>query len=334
MHHQQYFEYIIYPSQDVEVFADFLSCFISRHSQDSSLCSIEYIQDKSVFDQELDLSRWHTLHTTYDTLSRSLQQTKLIARLPYDLGEEFGAEIADFCEILTSRTESQVGCVYAIVPRDNQDWIQAYKDSIKPVVCGRFLVTPSWESLESPSSTSDDTPQACVSELTPIIIDPALAFGSGHHASTAMCIQMLDTLNLQDKRVLDVGCGSGILSIVACKLGAKVYACDTDLLSITESNKNFSRNNAPIHRIWEGSIGSLKEDLTFNVIVANILAFTLKVLYKDFVRHLNDDGILILSGILESHKDDVMETFLEGFSLIESCTRDEWVALKLQKRTS
>lgn len=332
MHHQQYFEYTIYPSQDVEIFADFLSCFISQYSQDSSLCSIEYIQNNDVFDQKLDSTQWHTLYTTYDALIHSSQQTKLIARLPYDLSSELAQNLQAFCEILSSRIQSQVGCAYAIIQKDNKDWIQAYKDSIKPVVCGRFLITPSWESLPQ-SHTAHISSHTQDSQLIPIVIDPALAFGSGHHASTAMCLEMLSTLTLQGKKLLDVGCGSGILSIAACYLGAEVYACDTDPLSIAESEKNFSRNNVPICKIWEGSIGSLKGDLTFNVIVANILAYTLKALYKDFVQNLDNRGVLILSGILEIYKDDVLETFLRGFSLIESCTRDEWVALKLQKHS-
>ncbi len=332
MHHQKYFEYIVYPSQDVEIFADFLSHFISQHSQDSSLCSIEYIQDNSVFDQKLDSTQWHTLHTTYDALSRSSQQTKLIVRLPYDLREAFARNLAEFCEILSGRIESQVGCVYAIVQKDNKDWIQAYKDSIKPIVCDRFFITPSWDFSPDSLTNLTNPPHKQDLELIPIIIDPALAFGSGHHASTAMCMEMLDTLAIEGKKVLDVGCGSGILSIAAFKLGAEVYACDTDSLSIAESKKNFSRNDAQICEIWEGSIGSIKEDLTFNVIVANILAFTLKTLYKDFVQYLAHDGVLILSGILDIHKDDVLEAFLRGFDLIESRTRDEWVALKLQKR--
>lgn len=322
--HEKYFQYTIYPSQDVEIFADFLSCFIATYSQDSSLCSIEYIQNDSVFDEKLDSTQWHTLHTTYNTLLHSPQQTKLIARFPFDVREEFAKNLAEFCEILSYRVESSVGCAYAITQKDNQDWIQAYKDSIKPIVCGKFFITPSWDL----SHTSSQDWQHI-----PIIIDPALAFGSGHHASTAMCIEMLSTLNLQGKKLLDVGCGSGILSIVAAKLGAEVYACDTDPLSIAESQKNFANNDVSACKIWEGSIGSLKTDLTFDVIVANILAFTLKILYKDFMHNLSSGGILILSGILETHKDDVLETFLQGFRLIESCVRDEWVALKLQKCT-
>lgn len=325
MHHQKYFEYTIYPSQEIEIFADFLSSFISRHSEDSSLCSIEYLQNNSVFDEACDHTQWHALHTTYDTLLHSSQQTKLIARLPYGMREAFVRELGEFCEILSSRIESQVGCVYAIVPKDNKDWIQAYKDSIKPVVCGRFFITPSWDfALDSVAKPSQG--------LIPIIIDPAFAFGSGHHASTAMCMEMLSTLAIEGKKVLDVGCGSGILSIAAFKLGAEVYACDTDALSIAESEKNLARNNAQVCEIWEGSIGGVREDLIFDVIVANILAFTLKALYRDFVRYLAPGGILILSGILDIYKDDVLETFLEGFTLIESSARDEWVALTLQKR--
>ncbi len=163
------------------------------------------------------------------------------------------------------------------------------------------------------------------------MIDPALAFGSGHHESTAMCLELLSTLDLKHKNALDVGCGSGILSIALKKQGVSaLVACDTDSLAIEETLKNFSLNQIPLSvqdKIICGSTQKIQGH--FDIIVANIVADVIKSLYSEFVRLCNHT--LILSGILETHLNSVLQIYYNGFEILEQRQRNEWVALKLLK---
>ncbi|WP_158656994.1 50S ribosomal protein L11 methyltransferase [Helicobacter aurati] len=150
----------------------------------------------------------------------------------------------------------------------NKDWIEEYKKSIQPIVCGKFYISPSWHKDKKPSKHSAqvaNTTQEIKSnvqhtqsdELHTIILEPSLSFGSGHHASTKMCIMFLSQLDLKGKSLLDVGCGSGILSLVGAKLGAQIYACDTDYYACTQTKQNFHNNNVKYQMIWQGSLESI-----------------------------------------------------------------------------
>lgn len=125
--------------------------------------------------------------------------------------------------------------------------------------------------------------------------------------------------------MLDIGCGSGILSICANKLGAKVSLCDIDELAIEQSIKNFSINNANIAKIW---IGEIDDSDTYNIVVANIIASTLINLKVQLVNQLKDNGHLILSGILNKYKNEVLNAF-DNLKLIKEYAQDEWVCLQL-----
>lgn len=202
----------------------------------------------------------------------------------------------------------------------NKDWIAEYKQSIKPVVCSRFYIRPSWHE----KNVSYEN----------LIIDPSLSFGSGHHATTAMCISMLDSMVLDKKVVLDVGCGSGVLSLVAAKLGAYVYACDTDVQACVQSMKNFQINNLTYRHIWQGSMQTLETlevPKQYDLICANIVNSVLLLLQKDFAARLKQGGILIISGILQEHERSILERFC-SFSLLEKKQIDEWLCFKFIKK--
>lgn len=202
----------------------------------------------------------------------------------------------------------------------NKDWITEYKLSITPVVCGRFYIRPSWHTENK--------------EYDNLIIDPSLSFGSGHHATTAMCIMLLSEMNLQGKDMLDVGCGSGILSLVAAKLNANIYACDTDIEAYRQSKQNFAINNLTCKEIWQGSIQGVKQfdvPKSYDVICANIVSSVLLLLKKDLIACLKQDGILILSGILQEHEAKILEGF-HTLALIEKKQIDEWLCFKFIKK--
>ena len=140
-------------------------------------------------------------------------------------------------------------------------------------------------------------------------------------------------MELANRTVLDVGCGSGILSIASKYLGAEVFGCDTDELAKFETIKNFKLNGFECKNsdIWCGSIGDDKSERKYDLITANILAFVLILLYSEFKKRLKSGGVLILSGILEEYEGGVLEKFSD-FAIMERRCIDGWVALKLQTK--
>ena len=195
----------------------------------------------------------------------------------------------------------------------NSDWVESYKNSIEPLVIDKFYIHPTW---------SENHPK-----LINIVIDPALAFGTGHHPTTASSLRAISKYVKKSDKVLDVGCGSGILGIGAMKLGAIVDACDTDPVSVENSIKNAKLNGLEFHSIWEGSASNLDE--RYNIVVANIVADVLTFIANDLKKVLAEDGILILSGILDKYEEKVL-SFYKDCVIIERIAQDEWVTLVLK----
>ena len=177
-------------------------------------------------------------------------------------------------------------------------------------------------------------------KLINIILEPSFAFGTGHHASTFICIQAIESLGenggLKNKTLLDFGCGSGILALCANKLGAKVDLCDIDELAIDESKKNFCRNNATISHIWQGEIHRESKGNTqdlrakYDIITANIIASVLIEQKENIAFALKSGGIAILSGILDIYKNEVLARFSD-FEVLNIAQKDEWICIMLQK---
>jgi ribosomal protein L11 methyltransferase len=130
--------------------------------------------------------------------------------------------------------------------------------------------------------------------------------------------------------VCDVGTGSGILGIAAQKIGAKVDICDTDPVSIEDSLKNFTTNGLKPNNYWTGSINNAM--VAYDVIIANIVADVLMMISKDIKKHTANNAIVILSGIMEQHKDKVIKKFLKNndCEIIEELQKNEWVTLVLK----
>jgi ribosomal protein L11 methyltransferase len=198
--------------------------------------------------------------------------------------------------------------------KENIDWYKKYQESIEPIGVGNFYVHPSWHSAKEGAMN--------------IIVDPALAFGSGHHATTNSCLQAIEQHVLAGDVVLDVGCGSGILAIAAAKLGAKVELCDSDEQAVSSAIENFEKNNTHYTKAWVGSVNQADKD--YNVVVANIIADVLIILAHDLKKSLKEQGLLILSGILNKYEDKVRHRFKE-LVLVERIPQDEWVTLVLRK---
>jgi ribosomal protein L11 methyltransferase len=202
---------------------------------------------------------------------------------------------------------------FKLETKENIDWIKNYQDSIQPIEAGKFYIFPSWYEPKD--------------GLINIKIDPALAFGSGHHATTFSCLQAISKYVNPSDSVVDVGCGSGILGLACKKIGADVELCDTDPLSVKSTKENFELNEESYNKIWEGSVDKAED--SYNVVIANIIADVLKFISKDLKCVLKEDGYLILSGILDKKEALVLNAFKE-LRLVERILKDEWVTLIYQ----
>ncbi|WP_298095289.1 50S ribosomal protein L11 methyltransferase [uncultured Campylobacter sp.] len=213
-----------------------------------------------------------------------------------------------------------------ISKKQNKDWLDEYKKGVAPVAVGKFYVRPSWcERSQNPA-------------LIDLLIDPALAFGSGHHESTNMCLALLSELARAGMSALDVGCGSGILSIAMKKLGAKVSACDTDEQAVAATQQNAEKNGVQIDKIWLGSVSSLKEQSLsataqpqFDLIVANIIADVILILSADLKKALKPGGKLVLSGILEKYKDRIEQAFSD-LNFVHMKKQNEWLSFVYERK--
>lgn len=193
-----------------------------------------------------------------------------------------------------------------------QDWVKMTQSQFEPIrVSARLWIVPSWH--EAPD------PQAIV-----LVLDPGMAFGTGSHPTTRLCLEWLERCVLPGMSVLDYGCGSGILAIAAARLGAtEVVGVDIDPQAVTSA-----RNNAESNRVsarFQDSARPLTGQ--FDRVVANILANPLKVLAPAISAHVRPGGGLALSGILVEQADDLIAAYAPFLPLAIADARDGWVCL-------
>lgn len=201
---------------------------------------------------------------------------------------------------------------------NESDWANEWKKYYKPTKVGKkIVVKPSWEDYEKQEG-----------DLI-IELDPGMAFGTGTHETTSMCIRELENYVDETKTVFDIGCGSGILAIAAAQLGAKeVVAGDLDEVAVKVSKENCEINNVSDKVVVKH--GSLFEvvDSKADVIVANIIADIIKILAKDVSKFLKDDGVFISSGIILAKIDEVCQALEEnGFEIVKVERLGEWSAI-------
>ena len=195
-----------------------------------------------------------------------------------------------------------------------EDWANNWKKYYKPTkIGGRIVVKPIWEEY---SPNGDEL----VLEL-----DPGMAFGTGTHETTRMCIQALDKYVKEDSTVFDVGCGSGILAIAAAKLGAKkAVGVDLDPVAVESAKENVGFNNLENIEILYGNLVEVIDGKA-DIVVANIIAEVICILTEDVKRVLKEDGYFITSGIIHDRVDMVTSKLVEtGFEVMEINKDGEW----------
>ena len=203
---------------------------------------------------------------------------------------------------------------------ESRDWMAEWKAHFKPLRVGRrILVTPPWE---QPGTGGD---------LIQVIIDPQMAFGTGHHATTQMMMKLLEEYLKAGVSVLDAGTGSGILAILAKKLGASnVFAYDTDPEAIDNARHNATLNQ--VNRI-EFVIGdeTIIPPADYDLILANINRNVLLKIVPKLVASLKKNGLLLLSGLLDVDKQAILAEMPVVLRLIKEQRQEEWIGLVLQK---
>ncbi len=203
---------------------------------------------------------------------------------------------------------------------DGDDWIDVWKKHFRPIPLGRIVVVPEW--IEYQPQENEKT----------VLLDSNMAFGTGEHETTSMCVEWLQKFITPDSVCIDVGCGSGILGISAIKLGAKkAYLTDIDPIAVESALHNCALNGVAEFAVVAHSNLLDDTDICGDVMVANITGEVLKMLAPSIPKNLKADGVLILSGIIESRLEVVKEAYAAvGMAVVEERRKGEWFSLVLR----
>lgn len=211
------------------------------------------------------------------------------------------------------------GFAHKVEQVEDKDWEREWMDNFHPMQFGRRLwICPSWREVPDPQAVN-------------VMLDPGLAFGTGTHPTTALCLEWLDNLDLSGKTVIDFGCGSGILAIAAIKLGAaKVIGIDIDPQALLASKDNAARNGVE-DQIEVYLPKDQPEGLVADVVVANILAGPLRELSPIIKGLLKPGGQLAMPGILDTQAESVAEFYRDDLELDPIAEKSEWCRISGRK---
>ncbi len=201
-----------------------------------------------------------------------------------------------------------------------EDWATAWKQHYKPLRMGRhILICPAWEQV-------NPQPDDLV-----LLMDPGMAFGTGLHPTTRMCLEVVEELAQPGMTTLDLGTGSGILSIAAAKLGAApILALDTDEVAVRSAHQNCAANRvAELIQVKKGSLDSLKSTQQWDLVLVNILATVIVKLFGEgLAEHIRPGGLIVLAGIIEEQGPDVLAAMKENeIELVEQRRIKDWITL-------
>ena len=195
-----------------------------------------------------------------------------------------------------------------------EDWLNNWKQYFNPIEVGeKILIRPTWRDDYEPNGR------------VVLNLDPGIAFGTGTHETTRLCLEALEKYVTADTQILDVGCGSGILAVAALLLGAKrAVGVDIDEMAVKTAKENAALNGVSDKiEIIHGNLTD-KVSGTYNVVAANIVADAIILLSEDIKNFMSDDAVYIMSGIIDSRADDVKAAIADSFDIIEEYTENGW----------
>ena len=286
-------------------------------------CMVQDAQDFQEFLEQKD-GKWDYLEDGLMELASC--ETCVTVYLPEDAqGAEMLAALRTMlAQMKAEDTEHQYGRLEAVCSGiREEDWANNWKQYFKPFPVGNKLyIKPSWEE-----------PTAEAAGRTILEIDPASSFGTGQHHTTRLCLELMENEITPATRLLDLGCGSGILSIAALRLGAKsAFACDIDEKCVDVAYENAALNGIGKDRLTVRQGDATKEGplrdaigTGYDVVVANIVADVIISLAPQVRHFLKEDGWFLTSGIIDDRADEVAAALVAaGWSIVESCTSEGW----------
>lgn len=231
-------------------------------------------------------------------------------------------EIAKKLEFLKDNSPFKLGSLeMTAFLVDDTDWLNEWRKYYQPIHAGKIVVVPKW--INYPKQDDEYI----------VKLDPGMAFGTGSHESTFMCLSLLNEIEVKDKTVIDVGTGSGILGIASAVMGARsVEAYDIDDIAVDAARENASLND--IAKVFSADNANLidKTNNKFDIALANITADILIDLSKSISEYLNKNGKLIISGVIATRKDSVINAFKsKGFSVVKEMAMNDWRAYLMEK---
>ena len=253
----------------------------------------------------------------WDYIDETVLQESEIAKVSGSVSkEELKEKLKEFTEICEAN-HYPIGEIN-VTEIDDESWYEAWKKYYSPIEIGRYVIVPKWLNYTVKEG------------FTKILIDPGMAFGTGEHESTKMCLRLMSGEKFDGKDVIDVGTGSGILGVAAALDKAKtVYMCDIDSVAVKAATENAILNGVDRFVTIENADLLTKENKKGDIVLANLTAGILVRLSKDLTDHIVKGGVLICSGIIHERKQEVIDAFVtSGMTLQEELIMGEWDALK------
>lgn len=280
-------------------------------------------------------------HPEYgEWLDESLLHSDVVSIKAYVPDYVSEANLGQRLDELTSRIKSSglpmpTERPWVLARYDEAVWQAVWKDEFSPIHVGKhLLIVPSDEPSDVPSEETLNSPLTGESQRLRIVLNPGMAFGTGTHATTRMCLTALEACVSPGNSVLDIGCGTAVLSIAAARLGAgEVLAVDIDPVAVSVARENVRNNHVEsIVKVVEGDLVSKVPDTLYEVIIANILRDPVIALTPDAYHKLCTGGRFIVSGFITTQKQAVETALVStGFDVSSVYQEEDWVALVAEK---
>lgn len=284
--------------------------------------------DVSIFDQNdfLNLIKSKEVGVIWDYYNKDLEKVfdTVICRGYFDIKEKTKViqKIKESLEQLKKNSPFDLGTLKINYFEQEQiEWINVWKKFYKIITVKNFVIKPVWEKYEEKNNK------------TIIEINPGTAFGTGEHKTTQLVLSLINDIDLKNKNALDMGTGSGILGIALIKRGvSKCKMYDIDENAIKNCIQNIKINNVENNTFVDIKSSLVDEKDNFDIITANITADILINLKLDFIKHLNKNGYLVISGIIKERENEIKNIYNdESFKLIDEDSDDTWTALLYKK---